>query len=64
MSNPVIDFNNGNIIIPTAPNTGIDSNGDIHVQVGNNVSIDVNTGDVHVTSDWGNNNNNNNNDQW
>ena len=34
---------------------GIDSNGDFHMRMGDNMSMNMDTGELHLTSSWNNN---------
>ncbi len=52
---PIIDINDGSLIFPTSDNMGIDSDGDLHVRVGDNLSMDMDTGDLHFSFGWNNN---------
>ena len=51
MNNP-FDFNNNSFIFPTSDNTGLDMNGNMHLRVGDNISIDTITGETHINSGW------------
>ncbi len=48
----IFDYDDGDYIIHTSGNMGIDSNGDINIRVGNNMAMDMNTGELHFTSGW------------
>lgn len=50
--NPIFNYDNGDYIWPTSDNMGIDSNGDLHMRMGDNMSLDMNTGEMHFTSGW------------
>ena len=54
MSSSVFDYNDGDLIFPTSGNMGIDSDGDLHMRVSDNMSMDLNTGELHLTSGWNN----------
>lgn len=51
MAGPIFDFD-GDFIFPTSSNMGIDSNGDMHLRMGDNMSLDMNTGELHFNSGW------------
>ena len=34
-------------------NMGMDNDGNLHMRVGDNCSMDMNTGELHITSSWG-----------
>jgi hypothetical protein len=52
MSNSIFDYDNGNFIYQTSGNMGMDSNGDLYMRVGDNMSMDLNTGELHTVSGW------------
>lgn len=56
MTGPIFDYEDGDIIIQTGDNTGFDFDGHMHIKMGNNMSMDTQTGDIHITSSWKNNN--------
>ena len=51
MGNPIIDLNDGGIIIPSG-NIGIGTDGDMHMRMGDNMSMDMRTGEMHVNTVW------------
>ena len=51
---PIFDINDGSLIFPTSDNMGIDSDGDLHMRMGDNLSMDMDTGELHFTFGWGN----------
>ena len=52
MYNPIFDYDNGDFIYQTSENMGIDSDGDIHIRIGDNISMDMDTGELHFISGW------------
>ena len=52
MHNPIFDYDNGDFIYQTSENMGIDSDGDIHIRIGDNISMDMDTGELHFNSGW------------
>ncbi len=48
----VYDYDDGDVIFTTSDDMGIDSNGDVHVKMGDNLSMNMNTGEMHITSGW------------
>lgn len=58
MHNPIFDYNDGNFIYQTSGNMGIDSDGVLHIRMGDNMSMDMETGELHMTSGWNNDDNN------
>ena len=51
----IFDFSKGGSIIPMNDNMGMDNDGNLHVSVGDNCSMDMNSGELHITSSWGKN---------
>ena len=53
MRNLIFDYDNGDFIHSASGNTGIDSGGDFHTDMGNNVSIyGYAPGKLHFNSGW------------
>ena len=52
MYNPIFNYDNGDFIYQTSENMGIDSDGDIHIRIGDNISMDMETGELHLNSGW------------
>ena len=52
MRNPIFDYDDGDLILPVSDNMGIDSNGHINYRIGDNLSVDMETGQLHITSNW------------
>ena len=57
MYNPIFDYDDGDFIYQTSSNLGFDSNGDMHMRMGDNMSMDMDTGELHLTSGWRNDDN-------
>lgn len=55
MYNPIFDYEDGDFIYQTSSNMGIDSDGDLHMRMGDNMSMNMDTGELHMTSGWKNN---------
>lgn len=55
MSNPIFDYDNGNFIYSTSDHMGFDSEGNLHMRMGDNMSMNLETGELHVTSGWNDN---------
>lgn len=55
MCNPIFDYDDGDYIYQTSDNMGIDSDGDLHMRMGDNMSMDMKTGELHFNSGWKNN---------
>lgn len=58
MRNPIFDYDEGNFIYPTSGNMGIDADGNFHMRMGDNTSMDLDTGELHFNSGWQDSNNN------
>ena len=41
MCNPIFDYDDGDFIYQTSGNMGIDSDGDLHMRIGDNMSMDM-----------------------
>lgn len=54
MRNPIFDYDDGDFIYHTSGNMGIDSDGDLHMRMGDNMSMDMDTGELHFNSGWRN----------
>ena len=52
MSRTIFDYDNGGFIHQTSGKMGIDSNGDLHMRMGRNMSMNMNTGEIHMVSGW------------
>jgi len=52
MHNPIFDYDDGDLIFQTASNLGIDSDGDMYMRMGDNMSMNMDTGELHLTSSW------------
>ncbi len=55
MGNPIFDYEDGDFIIRTSGDMGIDTDGNIQMRLGDNLSLDVDSGEVHFNSGWSNN---------
>ena len=54
MRNPIFDYDDGDFIYQTSGNMGIDSDGNLHMRMGDNMVIDMDAGEVHMISGWPN----------
>lgn len=50
MCNPIFDYDDGDYIYQTSDNMGIDSDGDLHMRMGDNMSMDMETGELHFNN--------------
>ena len=54
MSKQFFDYDNGNFVNTISGNMAIDSNGDLLMRLGDNMAMDMDTGDIHMISSWPN----------
>lgn len=54
MCNSIFDYDDSDFIYQTSNNMRIDSDGYIHICMGDNMSMDMDTGELHFNSDWKN----------
>ena len=52
MCNPILDYDDGDFIYQTSGNMEIDSDGDLHIWMGDKMSMDMYTGELHFNSGW------------
>lgn len=55
MCNSIFNYDDGNFIYPTSDNMGVDSEGNLHMRMGDNMSMNLETGELHITSGWNDN---------
>lgn len=55
MYNPIFNYDDGDFIYQTSDNMGIDSDGNLHMRISDNMSMDMGTGELHFNSGWKNN---------
>ena len=48
----IFDLNDGDYIFSTSGNIGIDTNGDLNMRMGDHMSMDLNTGELHHNTGW------------
>lgn len=48
----IFDYNNGDFIQKLSDDTGINSDGDLITRSGDNMAINLNTGELHAVSGW------------
>lgn len=56
MFNPIFDYDDGNFIYPTSDTMGIDSDGNLHLRMSDNMSMNMETGELHFNSGWADDN--------
>ena len=54
MRNSIFDYDDGDCIFQTSDNMGIDSDGNLHMRMGDNMSLDMDNGELHFNSSWKN----------
>ena len=52
MFDPIFDFNDNDFIFQTSDSSGIDSEGHMHIRMCDSMSMDMETGELHLTSSW------------
>ncbi len=52
MNNPIFDFNCNDLLMPVSDNIAMGLNGNIHLKVSPNMAVDMNTGELHFTTQW------------
>ena len=55
MRNSIFNYDDGNFIYPASDNMGVDSEGNLHMRMGDNMSMNLETGELHITSGWNDN---------
>lgn len=50
----IFDYNNGDFIQNFSNDTGINSDGELITRSGDNMAINLNTGELHIVSGWDN----------
>ncbi|MBQ9238140.1 MAG: hypothetical protein IJ191_02330 [Treponema sp.] len=48
----IFDYSDGDFIMPMNGNLGMDSGSNLHMRMGDNCSMDMESGDLHFTSPW------------
>ena len=52
MSKRFFDYEDSDFAMSISYNMAIDSNGDLMMRMGNNMAMDMDTGDIHLVSSW------------
>jgi len=52
MSKPIFLYDDGDFIFHTFGNMGIDSDGDLYMRMGDNLAMNMDTGELHLNSGW------------
>ena len=50
----IYDYDDGDFIFQTSDSTGMDSEGRMHIRMGDNMSMDMESGELHFCSSWKN----------
>ena len=48
----IFDYSDGDFIMPMNDDMGMDSDGNLHMRMDANCSMDMESGDIHFTSPW------------
>ena len=48
----IFDFDDGDFIMETSENTGMDTEGNLMMRLGDRLALDVDSGDIHMVSGW------------
>lgn len=54
MNKPILNYENGEFIYPISDTMGLDPNGNLHMRMSDSMSMDMNTGEVHIVDSWKN----------
>lgn len=52
MSNPLFDYNDGDLIFKLSDQTALDTEGHLMMRMGDNMVMDMYSGELHFTSQW------------
>ena len=52
MSKRFFDYEDSDFAMSISDNIAIDSNGDLMMRMGDNMAMDMDTGDIHLVSSW------------
>lgn len=53
MSKPIFDLDDSDFIFSTSGNIGYDSEGNMMVRMSDNMAMDMDSGEFHLISSWG-----------
>ena len=48
----IFDYDDGDFIMQTGDNMGMDSDGNMMMRMGDNMAMDMDTGELHMVSGW------------
>lgn len=52
MRKHIFDFEDGDFAFTVSGKMSMDSDGNLMMRVGNNMAMDMDSGDIHLTSSW------------
>jgi hypothetical protein len=52
MRKHIFDFEDGDFAFTVSDKMSMDSDGNLMMRVGNNMAMDMDSGDIHLTSSW------------
>ena len=52
MSTHFFDYDDGDFAPPISANMALDSDGNLMMRMGNNMAMDMDSGDIHFISSW------------
>ena len=52
MSNPIFDYDDGDFIFNHSGNMAFDSDGDMMLRLSDDMAMDMDSGEIHITSSW------------
>ena len=52
MSKRIFDFFSGEYLRETSDHTAVDDEGNMHIRLGGNMTMDLDSGELHITSGW------------
>ena len=58
------DYDDGDFGYQLSDDMAMDSDGNLMMRTGDNMVIDMGTGELHITSGWNDNEDNEDNDDW
>lgn len=48
----IFDMDDGDFIMQTSDNMGMDSDGNLMMRMGDNMAMDLDSGELHIVSGW------------
>lgn len=53
MHKPIFDLEDGDFVFRTSENMGMDSKGNMMMRISDNMAMELDSGELHFTSSWG-----------